>query len=181
MKIIVLAGSRQQFEEYLRGNGLTDTQAIYGYAADKIMGIEASKVEIIGNFWDRKDAAELKKLAESRVKNTMEDKELKKLKYSGWMDDDNNNGCVIGAHLTLEEVKRWAILTGNEDEEQITHATPTYTTYGNWPKEMLDDWGEEKHNGYWEVSAESHYKRKMKVTKYFVDYKIPVTKQYFNH
>jgi len=67
-KIIVLAGSREQFEDYLANNGLTDSEAIYGYLPERIYGIEASKVEIIGTFWDRKDAGKLYELALSRVK-----------------------------------------------------------------------------------------------------------------
>lgn len=67
-KIIVLAGSRIQFEDYLDDKGLTDTEAIYGYCADIIRGIEARRVEIIGTFWDRKDASELKREADARVR-----------------------------------------------------------------------------------------------------------------
>jgi len=67
-KIIVLAGSRIEFEDYIDDKGLTDTEAIYGYGVDRIRGIEASKVEVIGTFWDRKDAKELKKEADARVR-----------------------------------------------------------------------------------------------------------------
>ena len=68
-KIIVLAGSREQFERYLDDNGLTDSEAIYGYHADRILGIEASKVVEVGTFYERNDAYELRQLAESRVRN----------------------------------------------------------------------------------------------------------------
>lgn len=66
-KIIVLAGNRHEFEYYLNHNGLTDSEAIYGYDPIRIQGIHASKVEVVGTFWDRKDAGELKRLAESRI------------------------------------------------------------------------------------------------------------------
>jgi len=42
-KIIVLAGSREQFENYLEENGLTDSDAIYGYEPLRLYGIRASK------------------------------------------------------------------------------------------------------------------------------------------
>ncbi len=67
-KIIVLAGSRIEFEDYIDDKGLTDTEAIYGYGVDRIRGIEASKVEVIGTFWDRKDAGDLKREADTRVR-----------------------------------------------------------------------------------------------------------------
>lgn len=66
-KIIVLAGSREQFERYLDENGLTDSEAVYGYEPIRIMGIKASRVEVVGTFWERKDATKLKELADSRI------------------------------------------------------------------------------------------------------------------
>jgi hypothetical protein len=66
-QIIVLAGSRQQFEDYLDKNGLTDSEAVYGYDARSVYGIKASRVEVIGTFWERNDASKLKELADSRV------------------------------------------------------------------------------------------------------------------
>ena len=67
-KIIVLAGSRQQFEDYLDKNGLTDSEAIYGYEPERLMGIEAREVITIGTFFERKDAVQLLELAESRIR-----------------------------------------------------------------------------------------------------------------
>lgn len=67
-KIIVLAGSRIEFEEYLNRNGLTDTEAVYGLEPNRIAGIIASKVEVVGTFWERKDAGELLVFAESRIR-----------------------------------------------------------------------------------------------------------------
>lgn len=66
-KIIVLAGSREQFERYLDENGLTDSQAVYGWCAERILGIQASKVEKIGTWYEVKDHHELERLAESRI------------------------------------------------------------------------------------------------------------------
>ena len=67
-KIIVLAGNREQFEDYLNKNGLTDSEAIYAFEPNRILGIEASKIEVVGTFWDRKDADKLYNLAWSRVR-----------------------------------------------------------------------------------------------------------------
>lgn len=66
-KIIILAGSRQQFEKYLDDNGLTNTQAIYGFDESAIAGIQAQRVVIVGTFWERNDGKKLLKLAKERV------------------------------------------------------------------------------------------------------------------
>lgn len=68
-KIIVLAGNREQFEKYLNDNGMTDSEAVYGYEPRVIYGLIAERVDIIGTFWERKDAEELQDLAYSRVRN----------------------------------------------------------------------------------------------------------------
>ena len=68
-KIIVLAGSREQFEHYLDENGLTDSEAVYGYDIHVLRGIEASRVVEIGTFYERNDSYNLKREAESRVRN----------------------------------------------------------------------------------------------------------------
>lgn len=68
-KIIVLAGSRKQFEDYLNKNSLTDSEAVYGCEPQRLFGIRASKVEVVGTFWERNDAARLKELADTRVIN----------------------------------------------------------------------------------------------------------------
>jgi len=67
-KIIVLAGSRQQFKDYLARNGLTDSQAVYGYEENILRGFEAEKVEAVGTFWERDDAVDLYEIAQSRVR-----------------------------------------------------------------------------------------------------------------
>lgn len=66
-KIIVLAGSRIQFERYLDDNGLTDSEAVYGWCPDRILDTRASKVVVIGDFYQRNDAHQLEELANSRV------------------------------------------------------------------------------------------------------------------
>ena len=62
-----MAGNREQFEHYLADNGLTDSEAVYGFEPDRIYGIRVSKVEVIGTFWERKDASKLKEVADSRI------------------------------------------------------------------------------------------------------------------
>lgn len=66
-KIIVLAGNREQFERYLSEQGLTDSEAVYGYEPHSILGIRANKVVEIGTFWETKNANKLWTLAQSRV------------------------------------------------------------------------------------------------------------------
>ena len=66
-KIIVLAGNRKQFEDYLDDNSMTDSQAVYGWSPEILHGIQADRVEIVGTFWGREDAYELRRLAESRI------------------------------------------------------------------------------------------------------------------
>lgn len=67
-KIIVLAGNREQFERYLDENGMTDSEAIHGYCAEVLYGIEASKIVEVGTFYERKDCHELKELALTRIR-----------------------------------------------------------------------------------------------------------------
>ena len=67
-KIIVLAGNRMQFERYLDENGLTDSEAIYGWCADVLRGVIASKVVEYGTYYEKADAFELKREAKSRVR-----------------------------------------------------------------------------------------------------------------
>ena len=69
-KIIVLAGNRREFNNYLDEKGLTNFAGNYIYGAEphNIMGIEAEKVEVIGTFWDRKDALIMEREAKSRIR-----------------------------------------------------------------------------------------------------------------
>lgn len=66
--ILVLAGSVRQYEEYLRENNLTPSEALYGYDERSIRGIRASAVVETGLFWERIDARYLYDLAMSRVR-----------------------------------------------------------------------------------------------------------------
>lgn len=67
-KIIVLAGSRQQFEHYLRENNLTEKDAVYGRSLDSIRGINASRVVETGTCWENKDYYELRREAINRIR-----------------------------------------------------------------------------------------------------------------
>jgi hypothetical protein len=67
-KIIILAGTREEFERYLDSMGMTDSEAVYGFDMERIQGFEASKVEVIGTFWQRKNANKLFELANTRVR-----------------------------------------------------------------------------------------------------------------
>lgn len=69
MKIIVLAGHREEFEQYLSDCGLTDSEAVYGWCPDVMAGIEASKVVEIGTFYKHKDAYKLREFARTRVRS----------------------------------------------------------------------------------------------------------------
>lgn len=57
---MVLAGSRQQFEDYLAENGLTDSEARYVFEPRSIMGY-GHDYEIVeyGTCWEKKDHYEL--------------------------------------------------------------------------------------------------------------------------
>jgi len=67
-KIIVLAGSREEFERFLAANGLTDSEALYGWEEEVIRGISASRVVEIGTFFIRKDAQRLRDVANAAVR-----------------------------------------------------------------------------------------------------------------
>ena len=68
-KIIVLAGNRREFEFFLDYNGMTDSEAVYGYCPEIMAGIEANIVEITGTFWDLKNAGKLEEYARSRIRS----------------------------------------------------------------------------------------------------------------
>lgn len=70
MKTIVLTYSIKQFHTFLYENRVEEKDKDdYRYAdsAHSIQGIRADRVIIYGTFWDRQDAQELYKLANSRV------------------------------------------------------------------------------------------------------------------
>lgn len=65
-KIIICAGNYEQFLRYLEENGLTTEEAVYG-DFHHMASIRAEKVEVIGNFWDKKTAKEDYDFALSRI------------------------------------------------------------------------------------------------------------------
>lgn len=71
-QFIVLAGSRREFEQFLDEQGLTDSEALYGYEPDVMAGVETEKVVEIGSFKERKDASKLREFADTRIRTTME-------------------------------------------------------------------------------------------------------------
>lgn len=69
--IIVLAGSIQQYQDFLRANfklvRLGKVRYIYADFPEKIMGVRANGVEILGNFWQKPNASKLHALAMDRL------------------------------------------------------------------------------------------------------------------
>ena len=62
--VIVLAGNYNQFREATMGNH----NFIFGDSFEKIAGVEASAVIVVGTFWFRDNARELYQWAQSRVR-----------------------------------------------------------------------------------------------------------------
>ena len=69
-QFIVLAGSRREFEDFLNEQGLTDSEALYGYMPDVIAGVETERVVEVGSFRERKDAEKLREFADTRIRKT---------------------------------------------------------------------------------------------------------------
>lgn len=67
-KVIVIAGSIEQFHRYLRENNLSEEDAVYASHAEKILGVEASEVVAYGTYYERKDHHKLMELALTRIK-----------------------------------------------------------------------------------------------------------------
>ena len=67
-KVLILAGNREQYEQWLADNGRTRQTAFYCYDKERIIGVEVSSVLTIGTFWERKDAYELFQLAQTRIR-----------------------------------------------------------------------------------------------------------------
>lgn len=71
---IVLAGNHSQYSDWLYDNVLPKMEALndYRYAShpDKVQGLVAEDVIVVGTFWDDfPEANEMYKLALSRVRN----------------------------------------------------------------------------------------------------------------
>lgn len=67
-KIIVLAGNFYEFQNYIRFQIEPISRFVYGDFPHKIDGIEASRVDIVGTFYNRSDAGKLEELAKSRIR-----------------------------------------------------------------------------------------------------------------
>lgn len=79
-KIIVLAGRYEQFADYVGGliKRLGDiptnfrvelwNKFIYADCVEKVRGIEAEEVRVVGTFWDRPNARKLLEEAERQVR-----------------------------------------------------------------------------------------------------------------
>ena len=68
-KTIVIAGNHREFGNFLN---IIEPERRDDYVeadfAQKIMGIEASKVITIGTWYERKDSWDIKELADSRIR-----------------------------------------------------------------------------------------------------------------
>lgn len=66
-KIIILAGSYRQFFEYCEAFKFHGSLVVYGNNPEKILGIQAEHVIVIGTFWELPEAKKLYDLAMSRI------------------------------------------------------------------------------------------------------------------
>lgn len=69
-KTLVLAGNYAQYINFCKEKGLHSKNDQYYHASwpGQIQGHTFCDIEIIGTFWDRKDARDLLELAQSRVR-----------------------------------------------------------------------------------------------------------------
>ena len=72
MKTIILAGNYRQYTDWIYDNVLPDVEKvkdyIYGDRFEKLMGVRAKEVIVIGTFWeDVKNASEVYETAQSRI------------------------------------------------------------------------------------------------------------------
>jgi hypothetical protein len=69
-KIIVLAGNYSEFVRHMHAVGAAERdRLIYADTPIKIAGCEAERVDEVGTFYERKDAFEMRQLANSRIKD----------------------------------------------------------------------------------------------------------------
>lgn len=71
-KVIVLAGTKKQFQDFTEERKLNDirysrTHYIYADSQKSIVGIKADDVIVCGTFWENKNANKLAELAKSRL------------------------------------------------------------------------------------------------------------------
>ena len=70
-KVIVLAGNFEQFQRYISNLSLEERyRIIYGSNMEKMMGVEADKIETIGTFWELPNASKIYEFAQTRIKPT---------------------------------------------------------------------------------------------------------------
>lgn len=67
-KIIVLAGNKQQYEEWLREVQDGHEHFVYGHSLESIAGVEASHVICLGTFYENPHHWEILGLAKTRIK-----------------------------------------------------------------------------------------------------------------
>lgn len=69
MKIAVLAGNREQFENFMRQKDIGEpAEYVYADRMEKLICNRFDDYKTIGTFWDRKDANELYDEVKSRIK-----------------------------------------------------------------------------------------------------------------
>lgn len=64
MKILIIAGTKKQYHDYLLENKISENDTIYAYEARSILGHRYNKIIEVGTARERKDYREIKKLAE---------------------------------------------------------------------------------------------------------------------
>ena len=64
-KVGILTYSNQQFQHYLK-SAKEDEEWVYIDRPEKLLGVEFSRIDILGTFWDRKDAGKLYEEVECR-------------------------------------------------------------------------------------------------------------------
>lgn len=71
---IVLAGNFKEFLHFFQKNR---GKSVYKYGGRErdMLGVEVVAIEIVGTFWERKDAAELERIARERLALSQDIKE----------------------------------------------------------------------------------------------------------
>jgi len=67
-KIIIIAGHRLEFENYLNQRGLTDSEALYGWCDEVMAGVEAKDVITIGTWYEDDKNYDLLEFAKTRIR-----------------------------------------------------------------------------------------------------------------
>lgn len=64
--ILVLAGNINQYNKFVRENNCRE-KCIYARTKDAIRGLRMKEIEVVGTFWDRKDAGRVYQEACERI------------------------------------------------------------------------------------------------------------------